>query len=152
MQAKTIQSRNKDPVKQFSIFTENKLGRLHEVIGLFESHNVHVLALTTLDTTDSSILRLVVDDPDQARHLLSEQNFPYTESELLVIEINPEKKLREVLSVLVMAEINIHYVYSFITRPEGKSALALNLEDREVATDALALHQFKVLTQNDISR
>jgi len=152
MQAKTMRARPGDAVKQFSVFTENKLGRLHDLIGLFESHNVHVLAMTTLDTTDSSILRMVVDDPDRARQLLGEGKYPYTESELLVVEIDSERKLREALSVLLMAEININYVYSFIARPEGRSAVAFNLEDREVAAQALAQQQFKVLTQRDISR
>lgn len=152
MQAKTIQARPSDPVKQFSVFTENKLGRLHDLIGLFESHNVHVLALTTLDTTDSSILRMVVDDPDRARQLLEVQGFPHTESELLVVEINADRKLHDALSALVMAEININYVYSFIVRPEGRSAIAFSLEDRDVAAQALAQQQFKVLNQSDISR
>ncbi|MBI4662112.1 MAG: acetolactate synthase [Verrucomicrobia bacterium] len=152
MQVKTVQARPGDEVKQFSVFTENRLGRLHDLIGLFESQNVHVLALTTLDTTDSSILRMVVDDPDRARRILNEQRFPYTESDLLVVEIDSERKLKGALSVLVMAEININYVYSFIARPEGRSAVAFSLEDRDVAEQALAQQQFKVLKQSDISR
>ena len=152
MQAKTMRRRPSDGVKQFSVFTENKLGRLHDLIGAFESQNVHVMALTTLDTTDSSILRMVVDDPDRARQILIDQRFSYTESELLVVEIDSERKLRGALAVLVMAEININYVYSFIARPEGRSAVAFNLEDREVAAQALTQQQFKVLAQGDISR
>ena len=152
MTAKTIQGRRGDAVKQFSVFTENKLGRLHDLIGLFESHNVHVLALTTLDTTDSSVLRMVVDDPDRARLLLTEHHYPHTESELLVVEIDCERKLREALAVLVMAEININYVYSFLVQPEGRPVMGFNLEDREVAAQALAQQHFKVLNQGDISR
>ena len=152
MTAKTLRGRTPEPVKQFSVFTENKLGRLHELIDLFGKQNVHVLALTTLDTTDSSILRMVVDDPDRAREILRENRYPYTESELLVVEIDSESKLQGALSVLLMAELNINYVYSFIARPEGRSALALNLEERELAAKALTDQHFKVLTQEDISR
>ena len=39
-----------------------------------------------------------------------------------------------------------------MTRSRDNTALALNLEDRDVAEDALRKHQFKVLGQADISR
>ena len=152
MTVTTSRSRPGEPVKQFSVFTENKLGRLHDLVGVFESKNVHVLALTTLDTTDSGILRVVVDDPDRAREILNSEGFPFTESELLVVEISPERKLREALAALVMAEINIHYVYSFITQVSDRAALALSLEDRETAAEALTQQGFKVLSQRDLSR
>jgi hypothetical protein len=152
MSVNALTSRPSDPVKQFSIFTENKLGRLNEIIGLLAGRNVHVLALTTLDTTDSTILRVVVDDPDAARDLLRQRGFAFTECDLLVVEIDSENKLKGALSTLVMAEINIHYVYSFIAQPDGRAALAMHLEDREVASQALRQHQFKVLEQRDLSR
>ncbi|HZZ57395.1 MAG TPA: hypothetical protein VFE31_06160, partial [Opitutaceae bacterium] len=41
-----------DPVKQFSVFTENRVGRLHELSALFKQSNVHIIAITVLDTTD----------------------------------------------------------------------------------------------------
>ena len=148
----TIRQRPRGPVKQFSVFTPNRLGRLHTLTTLLASHNVHILALTVLDTTDSSIIRLVVDDPDAARELLLEHGFPFSESALLVVEIAAETQLKDVLAALLQAEINIHYIYSFMTRSQDKTALALNLEDREVAEEALRKQQFRVLEQADISR
>ena len=141
-----------DPVKQFSVFTENRVGRLYDLTALLKSHNVHVMALTTLDTTDSTILRVIVDDPDKARELMVNNDFPYTECDILAVEITDESDLTRVLKALFEAEINIHYVYSFIKRPEGRSALALNIEDADVAAQSLGTHGFKVLTQRDISR
>jgi ACT domain-containing protein len=141
-----------DPVKQFSVFAENRVGRLYDLCGLLKEHNVHIMALTTLDTTDSTILRLIVDDPDRARELMVNNDFPYTECDMLVVEINDESDLKNVLAALFEAEINIHYIYSFIKRPEGRSALALNIEDADVAAQSLSTRGYKVLTQSDISR
>ena len=141
-----------DPVRQFSVFAENRVGRLYDLAGLFKAHNVHIIALTTLDTTDSTIVRMIVDDTDKARELMINNDFPYAECDVLAVEITDEGDLKGVLAALFEAEINIHYVYSFIKRPEGKSALALNIEDADVAACALATHGFKVLTQRDISR
>jgi len=84
--------------------------------------------------------------------LMINNDFPYTEVDVLAVEIADEADLKEVLSALLEAEINIHYVYSFIKRPDGKSALAMNIEDMDVAAQSLNTHGFKVLTQRDISR
>ena len=141
-----------DPVKQFSVFAENRVGRLNDLTGLFKDYNVHIIAITVLDTTDSAIIRVIVDDPDKARELMVNNDFPYTETEVLAVEIPDESKLRGVLAALYEAEINVHYVYSFIKRPEGGAALALSIEDSDVAAQALNQRGFKVLTQRDISR
>lgn len=141
-----------DPVKQFSVFAENRVGRLYDLTALFKTSNVHIMALTVLDTTDSSILRLVVDDPDKARELMINNDFPYTECDVLAVEIADEGDLKGVLAALLEAEINIHYVYSFIKRPEGRAALVLSIEDADVAAQSLNSRGFKVLTQRDIAR
>src|SRR5437879_13809286 len=87
MAADVALSRQPDPVKQLSVFTANRLGRLHDVTALLGSHEVHVLALTVLDTTDSAIIRLVTDDPDRAREVLHQNEIPFTESETLVVDL-----------------------------------------------------------------
>ncbi len=104
-----------------------------------------------LDTTDSAIIRLVVDDPDRARELLVQEGFPFTESYLVVVEVD-SSDLSRLMAVLLEAELNINYLYSFIPHPHGKSIVALSLEDNELADQALRRHQFKTLHQSDISR
>ena len=141
-----------DPVKQFSVFAENRVGRLYDLTALLGEHNVHIMAVTVLDTTDSAIVRVIVDDPDKARELMVNNDFPYTECDVIAVEINDETDLRDVLAALLEAEINVHYVYSFIKRPEGRAALAINVEDADVAAQALNRRGFKVLTQRDIAR
>ncbi|MBM3876398.1 MAG: acetolactate synthase [Verrucomicrobia bacterium] len=152
MATETLRLRPSEPVVQFSVFTANKLGRLHDLIQHFAEHHVHVLAITVLDTTDSAILRLIVDDPAKARSVLREDGFAFTESEVLVFEMDAVTQLHEALQVLLETEININYLYAFLARPGGKTTLALSLEDRELAESALARHQFRVLHQGEISR
>jgi hypothetical protein len=112
---------------------------------------MHVLALMVLDTTDSAIIRAVVDDPDRARDLLHHEGFPFTESKLVVVEVNPTD-LNKLMSALLEAELNINYLYSFIPQPQGKSLIGLSMEDNETAEQALKRHQFRTLKQTDISR
>lgn len=152
MAAKAIPARKAEAVTQFSIFTANRLGQLHDLVQLFGSHGVHILGLTVLDTTESSIIRCVVDDPEQARDLLHQNGFAFTEAKLLVVAVDSATELHNVMSALLEAELNINYLYSFIPHPHGQSMLALSMEDNEIAEKVLQQHQFKTLKQTDISR
>jgi hypothetical protein len=147
----TAKPRRADQVIQFSVFTPNRLGRLHDLIRFLNARNVHVLALMVLDTTDSAIIRLVVDDPDRARELLVQEGFPFTESYLVVVEVD-SAELSRLMAVLLQAELNINYLYSFIPNPHGNSMVGLSMEDNDMADQALRRHQFKTLKQSDISR
>src|SRR5216684_5620901 len=148
MATETTKMRRVDPVIQFSVFTPNRLGRLHDLIRLLGAQDVHVLALMVLDTTDSAIIRLVVDDPDRARELLVRDGFPFTESHLIAVEADPTE-LGRLMSALLQAELNINYLYSFITHPAGKSVIGLSLEDNDLAEQTLGRHQFRTLRQSD---
>ena len=141
-----------EPVIQFSIHADNKVGRLNEIVGLLSVHQVHIMALSILDTTDSSIIRIIVDYPQEAQKLLIEHQFSFVQSELVAVELTSESQVRLVTSALVQAEINIHYVYPFLVRPEGRYALAISLEDNELAAETLQLNQLKVIGQEDITR
>lgn len=141
-----------DPVKQFSVFLENRVGRLHELTVMLAKHNVHIMAMTTLDTTDCAIDRMVVDDPDRARELMAANNFFFTERDVLAVEFADESQLQTIFLAFYEIEVNIHYVYSFISRPNGKCGLILNVEDPDIATQSLGTRGFKVLTQRDIAR
>lgn len=141
-----------DPVKQFSVFTENRVGRLFDLTSLLAMHNVHIMAVNVLDVTENAVVRLIVDDPDRTRELLVNNDYSYGETDILTVEISGDTSLKQVLAALLEAEINIHYVYAFIKRPEGRSAFALHVEDAEIGAQALGHRGFKVLTQRDISR
>jgi hypothetical protein len=152
MAATVIRAPRATAVIQFSVFTPNRLGRLNELVRIFGAHEVHVLALTVLDTTDSSIIRLVLDDPDKARDLLMQEGFAFTESPLVVVEVSSPEEINRLIAALLETELNINYLYSFIPHPNGKSIVGLSMEDNDMAEQVLRQHQFPVLKQVDICR
>ncbi len=147
-----ILERRHNPIRQFAVFMENKLGRLHDLIRVLYKNEIHVMAMTVLDTTDSSILRIIVDDHERAKTIFENHQFHYNESPVLVLEMNTAADIHKALCALLEAEINIHYTYSFVTRPNGKCALALSVEDPDVASHALSQCGFHILTRDDITR
>ncbi len=132
---------------------ENKAGRLLELVRLFADKNVHIVALTILDTADSATVRFMVDDPWAARELLQKHHIPFTEAVMVGVELpHGAEDLPIVLAVLLQAEINISFTYPLLVRPYGKAVLAMHLEDDELASQVLIRNGFRVLTQLDISR
>ncbi len=130
----------------------NRMGRLHDLISLLSSNGVHVLAVTVSDTSETAIIRVVVDDPQAARRLLQDGGFAFTENPLLAVEIDAATQLPELMAALLEAEVNINYMYCFIPHPRGKSILGVSIEDIEVGERVLTRHSFRVLRQSDISR
>ena len=141
-----------DPIVQFSIHTENKVGRLSELTHLLDQSQIHIMALTTVDTTDNTILRVVVDRIDEARSLLHQHRFFFSESDVIGVEIADPSCLKNITCALLQAEINIHYIYPFLTRPKEKIGIIMGAEDLYTATEVLHQNQIQVLHQGDITR
>src|SRR6266436_6552067 len=100
----TTRARRADMVVQFSVFTPNRLGRLHDLIRLLTANGVHVLGMMVLDTTDSAIIRTVVDDPDKTREVLVKEGFAFNESTLVAVEVSPTD-LNRLVAALLEAEL-----------------------------------------------
>jgi hypothetical protein len=140
-------------IKQYSIFLQNKVGALLEVVRLLNENDVHVLALNSQDSTDSAIVRIVVSDPDAVEEIFDVHEVAYSISEIIVVEMNEvATDLRRMLQTLLMAEVNIQVCYPILVRPHGRSAMALHLDDHECGWSVLAGERFRILSQSDLSR
>ena len=73
---KTSESLRPPLVKQFSVFLENKVGALLDLTRTLGDANIHICGLSVVDTADSSVVRMVVDDPDHCRDVLHEAADP----------------------------------------------------------------------------
>lgn len=139
-------------VNQFSIFLPNKVGALLEVVKLLNDRHVDVLAINVQDSADTAIVRIVVSDPDSVRDIFRQNDIPSSLCELCVVELKEATELGKVLAALLQAEVNIFGSYALLTRPRGRTALALHVEDNECACSVLSSQGFVLLTQSDISR
>jgi hypothetical protein len=140
-------------VRQFSIFLRNKVGALLEVVKLLQEHNVMVLALSVLDSSETAIGRIITSDPDRARLLFDEQAIPYSECNVLLVELQEGAvDLGHVLAALLMAEVNIFFSYPMLTRPRGRAVLVFHVDDADCARSVLQGEDFILLNQADISR
>ena len=150
----SVAEKNGTPrVMQFSVFLPNKVGALMEVVRLLNNHNVHVVAMSVQASADTAIVRIVVSDPESVQDIFAEHEIPHSVCDLVVVEL-PEgpTELGRLLAALRAADVNIFGSYALLTRPRGRTALALHVEDNECAISVLHQHGFQILGQSDISR
>lgn len=152
MPVKTLRQPAADAVVQFSIFAENKVGRLNEVIMTLSQADVHIMALCTIDTTESAIIRIVADYPEAAEKALRDSRFAFDTTHVLAVEIIGEFELKKITCALVQAEINMHYYYPFLFRPNGRYGLIMRVEDQDLAEEVLRRNGLTVLHRGDIAR
>jgi hypothetical protein len=151
--ASTTEKLNGPQVHQFSVFLQNKVGALLEVVKLLTEHNIVVLALSIQDSSESSIGRMIVSDPDRVGNLFHEHEIPFSQCEVLVVELKESAAdLAKVLSALLMAEVNIFFSYPLLIRPRGRAVLAMHVDDIDCSSSVLRGDGFNILTQADLSR
>jgi len=140
-------------VRQFSVFLPNKVGAMLEIVKLLNANATHVVALSVSESTDAAIARIIVSDPERVEELFRENNVAFGVCELMVVELREvATQFIKILATLLMAEVNVHFSYPLLTRPNGRAALAMHVDDSECAASVLQGEGFRLLSQRDISR
>ncbi len=107
--------RAKYAIKQLSIFLENRKGRLKEVTQVLAEAKVNIRALALAESAEFGILRLVVDNPEKARSVLSASGFTVKEQDVFAVEVPDQPGgFYQVVKLLTEADINIDYTYAFV--------------------------------------
>ncbi len=147
----TARGRDWPSVRQFNVFLENRLGALLNVVRRFETTDIRIVSLTVVDSADCAIIRIVLSDPERALEIFEQGKLPYTESDLLVVQLpTGDQPLLQICKALLAAEISIHYAYPLLVGPQGLPALALKVEDIDSAAGFLQERDFVLFSENDL--
>lgn len=110
---------------QLSVFLENRPGTLAEICRVLGRAGINIIAMTTSDSIDHAVDRLVVSKPKEAIRLFEERGVLVIDTEVLQIEgPNHPGALAEIAQRLSDAKINIDYVY-FATPPRSREGLII---------------------------
>ncbi len=138
-------------IRQISVFVENKQGRLSAITQILKDNDINIRALSIADTKDFGILRIIVSDPDTACAKLREASCTVTITEVVAISIDDEMgRLSEVMNLLRDAEVDIEYMYAFLSKSANKASIILRVNDNEKAHDAFTKGGIIQLTEKDI--
>lgn len=101
---------------------ENKPGRLAKICSALAQHKVNIRALSVMDTTERSVLRMVIDQLAPTKKVLTSLGTEFEQAEVLAVEIdNRPGSLSKVLERLAQEHINIEYCYVSGSVTPGRS-------------------------------
>ena len=140
-------------ISQLSIFAENKPGTIYEITRTIADAGVDIRALSVADTQDFGILRLTVSNIEKARQALNEDNCVVSVTQVIGVAV-PDKPggLADVLKILKDADINVEYVYAFITISGKNACVVLRVGDNEKAVKILKEAGVELLTEDFIKQ
>ncbi|MBR2893954.1 MAG: ACT domain-containing protein [Clostridia bacterium] len=125
-------------IKQISIFVENKKGRLAEITETLAKAGANIRALSIADTTDFGILRLIVDKPDESAAALKEAGITVSVTNVIAVGIDDVPgAFSKPMRILADAEIDVEYMYAFITRKSERAYVILRVADNDAAAKVL---------------
>ncbi|MCX8031129.1 MAG: ACT domain-containing protein [Thermodesulfovibrionales bacterium] len=140
-------------IKQISVFLENKRGRLLEATEALAKSGINIRALSIADTSEFGILRLIVADSEQAKHILEKNNFAVRENDVLAVAIpDVPGGLASVLKILNDKGLNVEYIYAFVQRSGEKAIVVLKVENLDLGIEALVERGVVLLTSKDIEQ
>ncbi len=147
----TLRGRNFPAIRQFTIFLENRVGQLLEVLRRFEGTGIRVVALSINNAAECAFVRFVVSDYDRGREILERAGLAIIETDLVGVELpeGPQPLLR-ICTALLQAELNIQQAYPLIAHPLGRPAVAIMVENIEFAMETLTKKGFRLITEGDL--
>jgi hypothetical protein len=138
-------------VTQFSVFLPNRVGRLYDLVESFDGSVCQICALNVHEASDCSIVRLITTSSSQARRILNEDKLAYSETDLLVVELSEGHTLSSLCLSLLGAELNIHFAYPLMLRPNGAATIALAVDDLTLAGQILRRKNFRLFGEADLA-
>lgn len=125
--------------KQLALFLENCPGTLARVCDALAAAKISIYALSTSDTIDHSVVRMVVSDYQKALHVFEAHGTLVVEDDVLMVESdNKPGSMGQLTRKLAAAKVNIEYLYCTTLPDAKKGLLILRVSDAKKALKALS--------------
>jgi hypothetical protein len=123
-------------IKQISVFSENKPGRLAAIARALQEEQINILAFSIAEADGFGVVRALVDKPQKAYQKLTGLGFNVAFTDVLAVKMRDiPGGLYEIAKILGDGGINIEYSYAY----SGKDAavLILRVDSIEAAVTLL---------------
>lgn len=138
-------------LRQFCVFLENRIGRLRDLLRHFEKHDLRIIALSINDSHECATARVMLSSYDRGREILSLSGFAYFESDIIGVALpKGNQPFVTLCASLLQAEVNIQYTYPLMCRPDGRCAVAISVDDIEMALKVLNEHGHRLVNEDDL--
>lgn len=140
-------------IKQLSIFVENREGTLVTVTDAIAKAGVDIRAMSVADTNDFGIFRLIVTDVDKAKQSLDEAGAFVSITEVVAVALEDKPgALAKVVKILADNNVNIEYMYAFITVSKQFAYVVLRVADNDETEKILTENGIQLVTEADMEK
>ena len=140
-------------IKQLTVFVPNRKGAMVSLTDILAKNDINIRALSIAETEDFGVLRLIVSDEVAATKILEENGYLIKTIDVVGVKIGDKPgALTSALDVLDKADINVEYLYAFMTRTEKHAYVVLRVENNAAAENALVDAGFHLITNADICK
>ena len=138
-------------IRQISIFLQNEPGQLSRICRDLADADINIATLSLADTSDFGIVRMIVDDHEKAKEVLSTKGHLVNVREVIGVCV-PDRPggMGEVMTVLDKAGVNIEYSYAFAFHKGEKAVLVFRFSDNDKAEAALKAAGYTTLGENEV--
>lgn len=138
-------------IKQLSVFIENKPGRLAQITETLAAAGVDIRAISVADTSDFGILRLIVDKPNEAVTALKANDMTVSLTDVIAVGIDDKPgSFAKTVRQLSDADLEIEYMYAFISRDKGKAYIIIRADNGEKAAQVLKSGGSNILSSEEL--
>ena len=138
-------------VKQINVFLENEPGRLAEMTKVLSEAKIDIRAIYVTDSTSYGIIRMIVNQPDDAKLELQTKGFTVSVSHVIAVELKDVPgTLDKVLGLLSGNGIQLEYLYAFVGRASNDAVVVLRVDDRPKTMDIFEKNNIKVLDDKEV--
>lgn len=121
--------------KQLTLSHEDPPGMLAGIAKVLGNEKVNILSCLTMTSGTTATTHLVVDNVDKAKKALANARLPYTEADVLRIELpNTPEALAKFAGRLAQEDINITLGYQTSAKASRKASFVLAVSDLDKAT------------------
>jgi hypothetical protein len=126
-------------IKQISVFSENKPGRLAAIAHAFQESKINILAFSIAEANGFGVIRALVDNPEKAHEKLTSIGYNVAFTEVIAVKMKDQPGgLFEIAQLLGTAGINMEYAYAYSGR-DG-AVLIIRVDHVEEAISTLLSH------------
>ena len=98
---------------QLTLCMKNKPGELARAIRRFTAAKVNIEGISVAETTDVSLVQVIVNNARAARQVLKKAGIPATEQKVSILVLaNEPGELAKLASKLAKKKVNINYLYA----------------------------------------
>ena len=138
-------------IQQISVFVENKVGNLAELINLLSQNDIDLMAISVAETQEYGVIRLIVNDTERAEALLAKNGWVHIITPVLAVTIvNEPGQLAKILTLLAQAGVGVEYAYSFLSKEPGHVHMVFRVEDNEKAENVLMGAGVRLVDDEDV--